>query len=84
MNRLKFNPDTTYFTSDPHYNHSSIVLGTTGWVTPPYPYNKWPSVDKRTQYAAANGLRDFSSLEAMNKALVDGINDTVGQEDTLI
>lgn len=79
----KFDPERTFFTSDPHYNHQSIVLGSTAWVTPPYPYDRWPSAAERLSYALSNGLRDFATTELMNETLVAGINNTVGQEDTL-
>ncbi len=83
MKRPKFDPETTFFTSDLHYNHSSIVLGSTRWIDPPYPYSRWPSEKERFDYASKNHLRDFASVEDMNAALVQGINNTVGLEDVL-
>lgn len=80
MKKLKFDPDKTYFTADPHYNHSSIVLGATEWIKPPYSYNDWPSIQDRTGYAATNGVRDFATTDEMNDALVEGINKTVGAD----
>lgn len=51
--------------SDPHYDHSQIVAGTSKW--------------------ANNGqLRPFKTLEEHNIFLVKQINDTVGENDTLI
>jgi len=83
MKKIRFDPDTTFFTSDPHYNHNAIVLGTTQWVTPPLAYAESPSSEERLKYASDNCLRDFATLEAMNDALVEGINRTVGKDDTL-
>ena len=83
MKKIRFDPDKTFFTSDTHYNHSAIVLGTTQWITPPLSYTDWPSPEERLKYASSNYLRDFATIEKMNAALVEGINKTVGQEDTL-
>ncbi len=57
-----------FFTSDTHYNHANICSATTNWE----------------RGDNGNSVRDFVSLDAMNKALVDNINDTVGENDILI
>lgn len=83
MKKIRHDPDSTFFTSDTHYNHASIVLGATHWTEIPYAYEKWPSVELRHQFSMENGLRDFASVEKMNETLVNGINQVVGAEDTL-
>lgn len=65
----RFNdPSKIFFTSDTHYAHKNIVRGTTEW-----------SSEGRTQR-----VRDFDTLEEHNFHLVSNINNTVGQDDTLI
>lgn len=54
-----------WFTSDSHYNHKNICLGTSNWP------------DKQT------ACRPFSSLEQMNDAIVNAINEKVKENDTL-
>lgn len=56
-----------FFTSDTHYNHANICSATTKWDF---------SKGERT-------FRRFTSLEEMNKTLVDNINEVVGEEDIL-
>ena len=57
----------TYFTADSHYSHKNICTATSEWAD-----------------AKANGrTRDFKSIEEMNQAIVDGINNTVGENDIL-
>lgn len=57
-----------FFTSDTHYAHANICKGTT----------KWESRGEDDQ-----SVRDFKTLEDMNRALVEGINNTVGKDDIL-
>ena len=59
-----------YITSDSHFAHSNICKGVT----------KWPLDTQR----GLDAVRDFKTLEEMNKALVDGINNKVDTEDMLI
>lgn len=57
--------------SDPHYGHKNIVRGVSEWR------DKDGNVEvKRT--------RDFTTLEKMNSAIVNNINEVVGQDDILI
>ncbi len=60
-----------FFTSDTHYNHTNICRGVTQWRT----------ADGDIPIAQT---RDFPNLHKMNAAIVDNINNTVGQEDILI
>ncbi len=57
-----------FFTSDTHYNHANICAATT----------KWESRNN------GKNVRDFVSLDVMNKALVDNINNTISENDVLI
>lgn len=59
-----------YFTSDTHYNHKNICKGVSNWDL--------------SNHGGDNSVRDFDSLEQMNRALIDGINNKVGQNDWLI
>lgn len=60
-----------WITSDTHYNHTNICRATTKWRTP-------------------NGdipiaqTRDFETLNKMNDAIVNNINEVVGYDDILI
>ena len=58
----------TYFTSDTHYNHTNLCRGVSKWLD---------------RDGDVSSTRDFPTLEAMNKALVDGINQRVGPDDIL-
>lgn len=60
-----------FITSDPHYNHKNICFNTTSWR------------DKKGN-VPQNSTRDYKTLSAMNDAIVNGINKTVGQDDILI
>ena len=69
---IKIHTDTNvWLTSDSHYNHKNICRGTTEWRTSD---GKVP----------VSQTRDFNSLEQMNSAIVNNINNVVGQSDTLI
>jgi calcineurin-like phosphoesterase family protein len=60
-----------WITSDTHYGHKNIVRGTTNWRT-------------QTGEVPVESTRDFQTIEQMNERLIDGINNFVGQDDTLI
>lgn len=56
-----------YFTSDTHYGHTNICEGVSKW-------------EKRK---GGQSTRKFATLEQMNKAIVDGINNKVKADDVL-
>lgn len=60
-----------FFTSDTHYGHHNIVRGVTNWRT-------------QDGQIPVDSTRDFQTIEQMNQRLVDNINNSVGQNDTLI
>lgn len=60
-----------WLTSDTHYNHANICLSTTKW-----------NLDEINKEHA--GVRNFESLEKMNKTIVNGINNYVKPNDILI
>lgn len=57
-----------WFTSDTHYGHKNICRGTSEW-------EKKEDTGQRT--------RDFETLEEMNDAIVNGINNYVKEDDIL-
>jgi calcineurin-like phosphoesterase family protein len=57
--------------SDPHFNHKNICRGTTNWRTP-------------QGEVPISQTRDFPTLEKMNAAIVNNINENVMQDDILI
>lgn len=59
-----------FFFSDPHYAHKNICRGTTQW--------------KLSEHGGDDSVRDFDTLEEMNDAIVNGINNMVGQDDWLV
>jgi calcineurin-like phosphoesterase family protein len=59
-----------FFTSDTHYHHKNIVKGTTTWTNTGGIHN-------------AQNVRDFSTLEEHDQAIIDNINKTVKQNDIL-
>jgi calcineurin-like phosphoesterase family protein len=67
---MKIKSDNIWFTSDTHYSHQNICKGVT----------KWPIETE----AQLDQVRDFPDLDVMNKAIVDGINDNVEENDWLI
>jgi calcineurin-like phosphoesterase family protein len=70
--RIKIkNKEKVWIFSDPHYNHKNICRGVTNWRMP----------DGSVPEAQT---RDFKDLDQMNAAIVDNINNTVGQYDVLI
>jgi calcineurin-like phosphoesterase family protein len=60
-----------WVTSDTHFSHGNICRGTTNW--------RLPNGD-----IPVNQTRDFPTLDKMNDAIVNNINEVVGQEDVLI
>jgi len=60
-----------WITSDTHYNHTNICRGVTAWRMPD---GSLPE----------SQTRDFPNLEKMNSAIVNNINEVVGQDDVLI
>jgi calcineurin-like phosphoesterase family protein len=69
---IKIDTNTNvWITSDTHYSHKNICRGVTNWRLP----NGEAPVDQ---------TRDFSTIEKMNTAIVNNINEVVGQEDILI
>ena len=60
-----------FIVSDTHFGHQNICRGVTNWRTQD---GKIP----------VDSTRDFQTIEQMNQRLVDGINNMVGQDDTLI
>jgi len=60
-----------FITSDTHFGHQNICRGVTNWRTQD---GKIP----------IDSTRDFETIEQMDQRLVDGINNMVGQDDTLI
>ena len=62
---------TIWIISDTHYNHTNICRGVTNWRMP-------------DGSIPIEQTRDFKNLARMNYALMSGINNVVGQDDTLI
>jgi len=60
-----------WVTSDTHYSHTNICRGITNWRLP-----NGDIPEKQT--------RDFLTLDKMNSAIVNNINEVVGQYDVLI
>ena len=58
-----------WITSDTHFHHTNICRGITNWRTQD---GKIP----------VNSTRDFLSLDQMNDAIVNNINEKVGPDDT--
>lgn len=59
-----------YFTSDTHGYHRNICKGTTEWDL--------------KEHGGHTSVRDFNTVEEMNQVLIDGINNTVKEDDWLI
>lgn len=69
---IKIDTNTNVFlTSDSHFSHRNIVRGVTNWRLP----NGEIPVEQ---------TRDFPTIEKMNTAIVNNINQVVGQDDILI
>jgi len=60
-----------WITSDTHFGHKNLVRGVTNWRT-------------QDGQIPVNSTRDFNTIEEMNQRLIDGINNSIGQDDTLI
>ena len=60
-----------WITSDTHYSHKNICRGVTNWRTP-----DGSIPEKQT--------RPFETIDKMNAAIVNNINELVGQDDVLI
>lgn len=59
-----------FFTSDTHYNHKNICKGVSSW-------------NNSRNEGNGQQTRDFSTLEEMNEAIVEGINNKVEENDIL-
>lgn len=59
-----------FFSSDFHYAHKNICRGTSSW-----------NLD---DHGDSDAVRDFDTLDQMNDAIVNGINNMVGQDDWLV
>jgi len=69
---IKIDTNTNvYVTSDTHFSHKNICRGVTNWRLP----NGEIPVEQ---------TRDFTTIEKMNTAIVNNINEVVGQDDILI
>jgi calcineurin-like phosphoesterase family protein len=69
---IKIDTNTNVFlVSDTHFSHKNICRGVTNWRLP----NGEIPVDQ---------TRDFPTIEKMNTAIVNNINQVVGQDDILI
>jgi calcineurin-like phosphoesterase family protein len=60
-----------WITSDTHYSHSNICRGVTNWRMPD------GSIPQ-------SQTRNFETIDKMNSAIVNNINEVVGQDDVLI
>ena len=60
-----------WITSDTHFSHKNICRGVTNWRLP-------------NGEIPVGQTRDFSTIEKMNTAIVNNINEVVGQDDILI
>jgi calcineurin-like phosphoesterase family protein len=69
---IKIDTNTNvWITSDTHFSHKNICRGVTNWRLP----NGEVPVEQ---------TRDFPTIEKMNTAIVNNINEVVGQDDILI
>jgi calcineurin-like phosphoesterase family protein len=69
---IKIDTNTNvWVTSDTHFSHKNICRGVTNWRLP----NGEIPVEQ---------TRDFATIEKMNTAIVNNINEVVGQDDILI
>jgi len=69
---IKIDTNTNvWVTSDTHFSHKNICRGVTNWRLP----NGEVPVEQ---------TRDFTTIEKMNTAIVNNINQVVGQDDVLI
>ena len=69
---IKIDTNTNvWVTSDSHFSHKNICRGVTNWRLP-------------NGEIPVGQTRDFSTIEKMNTAIVNNINEVVGQDDILI
>ncbi len=72
---MKLTTNNLWFTSDTHYDHTNICRGV----------SRWGSHNDSGEFVVnEESTRDFKNLDDMNSLLVDGINDTVDENDWLI
>jgi len=64
-------PFNVWITSDTHFSHKNICRGATAWRT-------------QDGQVPISQTRDFETVEKMNAAIVNNINEVVGQDDMLI
>ena len=69
--KFDLNKQNVWVTSDTHWGHSNICRGTSQW-------------DLRDAQSNHQSTRDFDTIEEMNQAIVDGINNNVKENDVLI
>lgn len=70
MTSMKFKNENVWITSDAHYGHANICRSTTSWRM-------------NDGSIPVHNTRDFASLDAMNTAIVNNINNVVMQDDVL-
>ena len=68
--KIKLNKGRIFFTSDTHYGHTNICRGVTNWRD-------------ENGNVPIHQTRDFETLDHMNDKIVESINSTVGENDTL-
>lgn len=68
--KIKLNRGRIFFTSDTHYGHTNICRGVSNWRD-------------ENGNVPIHQTRDFETLEQMNDKIVESINSTVGEDDTL-
>jgi calcineurin-like phosphoesterase family protein len=71
-----------FFSSDFHFDHGNICLGSTKWIKTPKPYAEM-SKQERIDLSLENGVRPFPNVDQMNESIIDSINNMVGPEDHL-
>jgi len=72
---MKLTANNLWFTSDTHYAHSNICRGV----------SRWGSFDSEGTFVVDEAsTRDFSDIDVMNSALIEGINSSVDENDWLI
>ena len=68
--KIKLNKGRIFFTSDTHYGHTNICRGVSNWRD-------------ENGNVPIHQTRDFETLDHMNDKIVESINSTVGEDDTL-
>ena len=69
--KFDLNKQNVWVTSDTHWGHSNICRGTSQW-------------DLRDSKSSHQSTRDFDTIEEMNQAILNGINNSVKEDDILI